>query len=179
VRLSCFVNCAICPPHFNLYSKWNCMHDVWYIVRFQVLKAASMKMALFWVVAPCSLVEVYWRFRGATTQKTAIVWYTTRPFMKISEMHFEIGYLHIHSYNFQFIIHNYSTIWRYVPSIVGNASLISNWNISHQLNLSFHTLCSDISIMISPSKFVNFSILFRNMGIYNCSVLCRLTSNII
>jgi hypothetical protein len=45
-----------------------------------------MKMAVFWVVAPCSLVEVYQRFRdpcclhhqgdrpdgGATTQKTAI-----------------------------------------------------------------------------------------------------------
>jgi hypothetical protein len=26
--------------------------------------AASMKMADFWVVAPCSLVEVYQRFRG-------------------------------------------------------------------------------------------------------------------
>jgi hypothetical protein len=25
----------------------------------------SMKMAVFWVVAPCSLVEVYRRFRGA------------------------------------------------------------------------------------------------------------------
>jgi hypothetical protein len=31
---------------------------------FQVLTAASMKMAVFWVVAPCSLVEVYRRFRG-------------------------------------------------------------------------------------------------------------------
>jgi hypothetical protein len=28
-------------------------------VRFQVLTAASMKMAVFWVVALCSLVEVY------------------------------------------------------------------------------------------------------------------------
>jgi hypothetical protein len=27
--------------------------------------AASMRMAVFWVVAPCSLVEVYQRFRGA------------------------------------------------------------------------------------------------------------------
>jgi hypothetical protein len=30
-------------------------------VRFQVLTAASIKMAVFWVVAPCSLVEVYQR----------------------------------------------------------------------------------------------------------------------
>jgi hypothetical protein len=33
-----------------------------------------MKMAVFWVVAPCSLVEVYQRFRGPCClhQKTAI-----------------------------------------------------------------------------------------------------------
>jgi hypothetical protein len=34
-------------------------------VRFQVLTAASMKMTVFWVVASCSLVDVYWHFRGA------------------------------------------------------------------------------------------------------------------
>jgi hypothetical protein len=34
-------------------------------VGFQVLTAVSMKIAIFWVVAPCSLVEVYRRFRGA------------------------------------------------------------------------------------------------------------------
>jgi hypothetical protein len=33
-------------------------------VRFQVLTAASMKMTVFWDVAPCSLVDVYRRFRG-------------------------------------------------------------------------------------------------------------------
>jgi hypothetical protein len=32
---------------------------------FEVLTAASMRMAVFWVVAPYSLVEVYRRFRGA------------------------------------------------------------------------------------------------------------------
>jgi spore maturation protein SpmA len=35
----------------------------------------KMKMAVFWVVAPCSLVEIYQkstRLHGATTQKTAI-----------------------------------------------------------------------------------------------------------
>jgi hypothetical protein len=30
-------------------------------VGFEVLTAVSMKMAVFWVVAPCSLVEVYQR----------------------------------------------------------------------------------------------------------------------
>jgi hypothetical protein len=34
-------------------------------VRFEVLKAASVKTAVFWIVEPCSLVEVYRRFRGA------------------------------------------------------------------------------------------------------------------
>jgi hypothetical protein len=34
------------------------------VVGFYVLTAVSMKMAVFWVVAPYSLVEVYLRFRG-------------------------------------------------------------------------------------------------------------------
>jgi hypothetical protein len=33
-------------------------------VGFEVLTAVSKKIAVFWVVAPCSLVEVYQRFRG-------------------------------------------------------------------------------------------------------------------
>jgi hypothetical protein len=34
-------------------------------VRFQALTATSTKMTVFWAVAPCSLVEVYRRFRDA------------------------------------------------------------------------------------------------------------------
>jgi hypothetical protein len=33
-------------------------------VGFEVLTAVRKKMAVFWVLAPCSLVEVYQRFRG-------------------------------------------------------------------------------------------------------------------
>jgi hypothetical protein len=33
-------------------------------VGFEILTAVSTKMAVFWVAAPCSLVEVYLRFRG-------------------------------------------------------------------------------------------------------------------
>jgi hypothetical protein len=33
-------------------------------VGFEVLTAVSMKMDVFWVVAPCSLVEVYRRFES-------------------------------------------------------------------------------------------------------------------
>jgi hypothetical protein len=31
----------------------------------KIKKTKHMKMAVFWVVTPCSLVEVYLRFRGA------------------------------------------------------------------------------------------------------------------
>jgi hypothetical protein len=37
--------------------------NVNYDVGFEVLTAVSMKMAVFWVVMLCSLVEVYQRFR--------------------------------------------------------------------------------------------------------------------
>jgi hypothetical protein len=33
-------------------------------LKFQVLTAASMKMAAFWDVAPCRLVQIVLRFRG-------------------------------------------------------------------------------------------------------------------
>jgi hypothetical protein len=36
-----------------------------YWVAFQVLAAVSMKMVVFWDVAPFSLVEIYRRFRGS------------------------------------------------------------------------------------------------------------------
>jgi hypothetical protein len=32
---------------------------------YQVLTAASIKMSVFWIVAPCILVEVFRRFKGA------------------------------------------------------------------------------------------------------------------
>jgi hypothetical protein len=35
------------------------------LVGFEVLTAVSMKIAVFWVVAPCSLVEVYQRDGGS------------------------------------------------------------------------------------------------------------------
>jgi hypothetical protein len=36
----------------------------WLLVRFQVVTAVSIKMTVFWDVAPCSLAEVYQCFRG-------------------------------------------------------------------------------------------------------------------
>jgi hypothetical protein len=56
-------------------------------VRFQVLTVASMKMAVFWVVAPCNLVEVCRRFRerralmmeaSNTTETSVNLYQTTR-----------------------------------------------------------------------------------------------------
>jgi hypothetical protein len=57
-------------------------------VRFQVLAAAIMKMAVFWDVAPCSLVEVYRRLRvvcdvialmmeAASSSETSVNFYQT------------------------------------------------------------------------------------------------------
>jgi hypothetical protein len=43
---------------------FNVTNTMKYFVGFEVLTAVSMKMAVFWVVAPCSLVEVYPHFRG-------------------------------------------------------------------------------------------------------------------
>jgi hypothetical protein len=37
--------------------------DKFILVGFEVLTAVSTKMVVFWVVAPCSLVEIYQRFR--------------------------------------------------------------------------------------------------------------------
>jgi hypothetical protein len=35
------------------------------LVIFEVQTAIGTKMAVFWVVVPCSLVEIYQRFRGS------------------------------------------------------------------------------------------------------------------
>jgi hypothetical protein len=47
------------------FSAWRIKNLIMFLVKFEVLMAASMKMAVSWIVAPRSLVEVYWRFRGA------------------------------------------------------------------------------------------------------------------
>jgi hypothetical protein len=44
---------------------WCCCKCEIKLVGLEVLTAASMKMAVFWIVAPCSLVEVYRHFIGA------------------------------------------------------------------------------------------------------------------
>jgi hypothetical protein len=54
-RLDNVGKCDDEPPVLDTQSK---------AVGFEVLTAVNMKIAVFWVVAPCSLVEVYQRFRG-------------------------------------------------------------------------------------------------------------------
>jgi hypothetical protein len=46
----------------SLTRGWTCF--LFYFCTVVRLTAANMKMAVFWVVTPCSLVEVYQRFRG-------------------------------------------------------------------------------------------------------------------
>jgi hypothetical protein len=50
------------PEQFTYFTS----HDnfEFKLLTFQVITAASMKMTVFWVAAPCSLAEVYRRFRG-------------------------------------------------------------------------------------------------------------------
>jgi hypothetical protein len=48
-------------------------------VGFEVLTAVSTKMAVFWVVAPCSLVEVYHRFRGSCCHSSPWWWRQQGP----------------------------------------------------------------------------------------------------
>jgi hypothetical protein len=51
-------------PKTNAFEVVYTMSHRSYLVGFEVLTAVSTKMAVLWVVAPCSLVEVYQRFRG-------------------------------------------------------------------------------------------------------------------
>jgi hypothetical protein len=60
--------CASCSKQSDLIQKMTkCRkYDVEYlsIVGFEVLTAVGKKMAVFWVVAPCRLVEILQRLRG-------------------------------------------------------------------------------------------------------------------
>jgi hypothetical protein len=53
--------CSLTSTHPYVFMEHR---DRFILVGFEVLTAVSTKMAVFWVVAPCSLVEVYRRFRG-------------------------------------------------------------------------------------------------------------------
>jgi hypothetical protein len=61
-------NVGKCPridSFFWGWPKWRILKQRRKLVRFQDLTTASMKMTVFWDVAPCSLTEVYRRFRCA------------------------------------------------------------------------------------------------------------------
>jgi hypothetical protein len=58
------------------------------LVRFQVFKAASMKITVVWDVAPCSLVDIDRRFRGiqclhnhGLVAETLLIFYQTARHM--------------------------------------------------------------------------------------------------
>jgi hypothetical protein len=55
---------------------WNMARNINKCVGFEVLTAVSTKMAVFWVVAPCSLVEFYQRFRGPDDGGSKDLWNT-------------------------------------------------------------------------------------------------------
>jgi hypothetical protein len=53
---------ALFGQRYNTYEHFTRQE---FFVRYQVYLAAGLKMAVFWVVAPCSMVEVHRRFRDA------------------------------------------------------------------------------------------------------------------
>jgi hypothetical protein len=57
---------AILHPSLFIYCRYKSNVDEagTSLAGFEVLMALTMKMAVFWVVAPCRLVEVYQCFRG-------------------------------------------------------------------------------------------------------------------
>jgi hypothetical protein len=69
-------------------------------VGFEVLTALSMKMAVFWVVAQCSLVEVYQRFRGPCclhpsiirTSETLVNFYQTTRRYNPEDRHLQVPF---------------------------------------------------------------------------------------
>jgi hypothetical protein len=52
------------PTSVQIQSEENIFWFSSSLVGFEVLRAARMKMSVFWVVAPCNLEEVYQHFRG-------------------------------------------------------------------------------------------------------------------
>jgi hypothetical protein len=69
-------------------------------MRFQVLTAASMKMTVFWDFAPCSLVEIDRRFRGALMMEAASTSETSVNFYETTRRNIpEDRHLHLDIYN--------------------------------------------------------------------------------
>jgi hypothetical protein len=67
------------------------------LVGFEVLTAVSTKMAVFWGVAPCSLIEVYQHFRGTCC------------------LHHQIALKIEAASTSEMLVNFYQTTWRYTP----------------------------------------------------------------
>jgi hypothetical protein len=52
------------PVYRNILNTYYCV--TWnYFLKLEVIMAMTMKMTVFLYLAPCRLVEMYWRFRGS------------------------------------------------------------------------------------------------------------------
>jgi hypothetical protein len=60
--LFCISASAVWAYFLQIYFQTFSQNKETNLLRFQVLTAASVNMNVFWIVAPCSLVEVYRRF---------------------------------------------------------------------------------------------------------------------
>jgi hypothetical protein len=92
------------------------------IVQFQVLTAVSMKVAVFWVIAPCSLVEVYRHFRCAcclylalmmevaSTSEMLVNFYQTTRRNNLEASHLQSTSCFAHIFSYQ--------VWDYLGNII-------------------------------------------------------------
>jgi hypothetical protein len=122
-------------------------------VRFQVLTAASMKFRVFWDVAPCSHVEVYWSFRGAycihhqgDDGRSTHLW-------NVSQLRCDYTALHPRRLNFTHIV-----MFRWFHSLL-HASLFAGWkSFINNLQFSAFWFMSLFSIKLSHHHHIKLNL---------------------
>jgi hypothetical protein len=91
------------------HQKFRCLLSFYLHVGFEGLTAVGREMTVFWVVAPCSLVEVYQRFRGLSClHHQGDKWRMMMEAARISET----------------LVNFYQTTRRYNPE---DSHLLSSW----------------------------------------------------
>jgi hypothetical protein len=134
-------------------------------VGFEVLTAVGTKMAVFWVVAPCSLVEVYQRFRG--------------PFC----LHYQIALMMEAARTSETLLNFYQTTQRYSPE---------DSHLQDATGLKQDTNCRNEAVRqekkISPTRgdvqivliLLPLKSIITSFMIYNspCTVITKLINNL-
>jgi hypothetical protein len=141
----------------NSGHTWN--ENAYEYVRFQVLTAASMQMAVFRFVALCSLVEVYRRFRDACCfhqqgdEMSANFYQTTRrnnP--EDSHLHMNMFFPYYSAFNLiTFRVFSYKYFYKYTVYIYIYPFTLSNQNCRLPLWFNFPArMCSVSRLLHHP-----------------------------